>query len=82
MALSVCVSPSVTSRSSIETAEESELVFLACELPSTCRTVYCYEIQESPKISVLLFGTSSQTPVLESFHSPYRLSKRVIDLAR
>jgi len=33
--LSVCLCLSVTSRSSIETAERIELVFLACERPST-----------------------------------------------
>jgi len=31
----MCLCPSVTSRCSIETAERIELVFLACELPST-----------------------------------------------
>ena len=37
--VSVRLCPSVTSRCSIETAERIELV-LACELPSTCPTLY------------------------------------------
>ena len=57
----VCLRLSVCHKSGVlsKRLKKASWFFLACELPSTCRTVYCYEIQVSPKISVLLFGTSS-----------------------
>jgi len=41
--LFVCLSVSVTSRSSVETVERIELIFLAPELPSTYLTLCCKE---------------------------------------
>jgi len=77
--VSVCLS--VTSRSSVETAECIELVF-AWELLSTHPALRQKQILVSPKIRVLPSGTLSQTPYLENFALVYRTSKRVIDLAR
>jgi len=60
LCLSVCLSVSVKSRSSTETAERIELI-LAWELPSTYPTQCYKEIRVSPKIRVLPSGTTSQT---------------------
>ena len=56
----LCLCPSVTSRSSIETDERIELMVLAWELPSTYPTLCCKQILVPQKIRVLPSGTSSK----------------------
>jgi len=80
MALRPSVSVSVTSRCSIETVEQIELI-LAWELFSTYPTLCCKEIQVPSKIRVHSSGTLLQTLDLENFATTYRSPKRVINLA-
>ena len=75
---------SVTSLCSIETDERIELVFdiLALQLHSTYPTLCDKEVHVPSKIRVLSCGILLQTLDLENFATAYRLSKRVINLAR
>ena len=83
LAMALCLSVSVTSRSSIETAEPIDRArFVAWEPPSTYLILCKKEIRVSPKIRVLPSGTLFQTPDFKKFAWAYRSSKRVIDLAR
>ena len=75
------VSVSVTSRSSVETAEGIEPVF-ARRFLSAYPTLHFEEIRISPKGRVLLSETLPQTLDLENFSTACRSSKRVIYLAR
>ena len=75
-----CLSVSVTSRSSIETAEQIWLVF-GMGTFSTYPTTGYKEIQVSSKIRVLPSRTLLQTLDLENFATAYRPSKCVINLA-
>ena len=72
----VSVSVSVTSRSSVETAEGIGLVF-GMGFPSTYPTLYYSEIRVSAKIRLLSSGTLLQT--LSSWHIDRRLSSRKVD---
>jgi len=66
-----CVRLSVTSRCSVETAEQIELV-LACEFPSTRPTLCSKEIHVTSKVRVLPCGILLQTLYLENFATAYR----------
>jgi len=75
-----CLSVSVTSRSSIEMAEQIWLVF-GMGTFSTYPTTGYKEIQVPSKIRVLPSRTLLQTLDLENFATAYRPSKCVINLA-
>ena len=53
-----------------------------CFFQAVLYTLWRKEIQVSTKIRVLPPGTLCQSPILETFASAYRSSKRVINLAR
>ena len=66
---------SVTSRSSVETAEQIELVFVR-ELPSTYPTLRFNEIRTPTEVRVLPSGTLSQNLNLENFAMAHISSQR------
>jgi len=69
------VTLSVTSRSSVETAEQIELVFVR-ELPSTYPTLLFNEIRTPTEVRVLPSGTLSQNLSLENFATAHISSQR------
>jgi len=77
--VSVCLCPSVTSRSSIEAVERIELLVL--DNGHGIFLLHCVK-RNFEKMKVLPSGNLSKTADLENFASTYRSSKRVVDMAR